>query len=302
MQETQQIPQQEQVIQEETPKKRKSRSSCFSRMAKLLLILILVWWFNNCTIKITKENITSSKVNNEIKISVISDYHASEKKFSLKNDYVIKKINETNPDIVCVLGDMHSSNATETEKEKSLSLMTDIIREGYRLYFVLGEHDDRTNSYISKMEEKGIIVLNNEKKTITVGKTSINLYGISNAYFSPSFDLRNEFDIDRKEFNILLAHIPMYSDYEKFGADLTLCGDTHGGIMQLPFIGPAYCDDQFFPGLRSDKTEIYDKGLFEYSGGHIFITAGLGNYIKEKSLPVRLFNRPEVALITISPD
>lgn len=301
MQEIQQMSQ-EQAVQEDVPKKKKNKSSCFSRMAKLLLILIFVWWFNNCTIKITKENIFSSKVKNEIKISVISDYHASEKPFSLKNKYVLKKINETNPDIVCVLGDMHSNNATESEKEKSLSLMSDIIKEGYRLYFVLGEHDDRTNSYIAKMEEKGITVLNNEKKSITIGKTAVNLYGISNAYFSPSFDLRNEFDINKKEYNILLAHIPMYSDYEKFGADLTLCGDTHGGIIQLPFIGPAYCDGKFFPGFHSDKTEIYDKGLFKYDGGYIFITSGLGNYINNRALPVRLFNRPEVASITISPE
>ena len=64
---------------------------------------------------------------------------------------------------------------------------------------------------------------------IKIKDTEITFYGISNAYFSPTFDLSNEFELNKNTYNILLAHIPMYKDYESFGADLTLCGDTHGG-------------------------------------------------------------------------
>ncbi len=50
---------------------------------------------------------------------------------------------------------MHSSNASEDEKQISMNLMTDIIKDGFKLYFVLfGEHDDRHNEYVSKMEKK----------------------------------------------------------------------------------------------------------------------------------------------------
>ncbi len=291
------------AVQEESKPKKKRRSPPFFRLVRFLLIVFVLWWFNNFTIKITKQEITSPKVENDIKITVISDYHASTEPFSLKNEYVMKKIRKTDPDIVCFLGDMHSTGASETEKEKSLSLMTDAVKEGWKVFFVLGEHDDRTNSYISKMQECGIDVLNDEKRTLNLGETKINIYGISNAYFAPSFDLRNKFDIDKKQYNILLAHIPMYSDYEKFGADLTLCGDTHGGVMQLPLLGPAYCNDRFFPEITSsDDEQIYDKGLFDYDGGKLFITSGLGNFIDSRNLPVRFLNRPEVASITISPE
>ena len=152
---------------------------------------------------------------------------------------------------------MHSSNADETEKQISMDLMTGIIDEGYKLYFVLGEHDDRTNAYVDKMEKNKIHVLDGEAEKITIGDTDLTFYGISNAFFSPSFDLTNEFDIDKSTYNILLAHIPMYSDYEKFGADLTLCGDTHGGIIQIPFLGPAYYNGKFVPELYEDKNKIF---------------------------------------------
>lgn len=94
----------------------------------------------------------------------------------------------------------------------------------------------------------------------------------------------------------------MYSDYEKFGADLTLCGDTHGGIIQIPFLGPAYYNGKFVPELYEDKNKIFDKGLFKYDGGYLFITSGIGNYIGDYNIAARFNNRPEIAVLTISPE
>ncbi len=286
-----------------TRKKKKNRSTGFSRLAKFLLVVIVIWWFNNLTLKTTKETITSDKVNNEIKIAVISDYHAYDGAFAIKSSTITKKIRKINPDIVCVLGDMHSNNATVVEKQISMELMTDIIADGYDLYFVLGEHDDRTNAYVAKMRKNKIKVLDKQSETIEIGDSKLTLYGISNAYFAPTFDLKNEFDeVDKENFTILMAHIPRYDDYEKFGTDLTLCGDTHGGIIQIPFLGPAYYDRHILPELYIDKDTIHDKGLFEYENGHMFITSGIGNSIDNKNCPVRFGNRPEIGVITILPD
>ncbi|MFR1841829.1 MAG: hypothetical protein ACLSWQ_05305 [Oscillospiraceae bacterium] len=90
----------------------------------------------------------------------------------------------------------------------------------------------------------------------------------------------------------------MYKDYESFGADLTLCGDTHGGVIQIPFLGPAYHNSQILPELFGSKENVYDKGLFSYSGGYMFITSGIGNY----PIPARFNNRPEIGEIIIKPE
>jgi predicted MPP superfamily phosphohydrolase len=97
----------------ENHKKPKNKSSRTSKIAKLILILFIVWWFNNYTLKITKVEIKSDKIKNEVKIAVLSDQHASENIFAIKNSVLIKKIKKMNPDVVFVIGDMHSSNATE---------------------------------------------------------------------------------------------------------------------------------------------------------------------------------------------
>ncbi len=280
---------------EEQPKKKKS---CLGRLIVFAAAVFIIWWANNYLLFTTEENISSDKVSNEIKLAVISDQHASTGMFAISNKAIIKKINKIDPDVVCVLGDMHSNDATEEEKKISLDLMTDILDAGYKMYFVLGEHDDRTNEYVSKMEAKGVNVLDQEYETVEIKDTDITFYGISNAYFSEYFDLRNEFDLNPDTYNVLLAHIPRYDDYELFGADLTLCGDTHGGIIQVPFMGPAYFEDEFLPELLGDGKPVYDKGLFENDNGYMFITSGIGN----SPLPARFNNFPEVAEITIKPN
>jgi hypothetical protein len=148
------------------------------------------------------------------------------------------------------------------------------------------------------MEANGINVLDQESDTIKVGETDITVYGISNAWFSPYFDLRNEFDLNPDTYNILMAHIPRYDDYSDFGADLTVCGDTHGGIIQIPFVGPIYYNETFLPELKYGSDEIYDKGLFENKNGYMFITSGIGS----SPVPARFNNRPEIGEIIIEPE
>ncbi len=274
------------------------KKSCLGRILKAAVLLLLLWWFNNFTLKITKETITSDKVKNKITIAVMSDFHASTSKLAISNDKLISKIKKMNPDIVCVLGDMHSNDATKKEKQISMDLMTGIVSEGFKLFFVLGEHDDRTDRYVAQMELNGINVLDQETETIKVKDTEITLYGISNAWFSPSFDLRNEFTLNPSTYNILMAHIPRYDDYSDFGADLTVCGDTHGGIIQIPFLGPAYYDNEVLPEVKHGSDDIYDKGLFKNKNGYMFITSGIGNY----PIAARFNNRPEIGKIVIEPE
>ena len=279
-----------------SPAPKKKGSGCLIRLIELLALMFVIWWADNYLLFRTEETIKSPKVKNDIKISVISDLHASDSIFAISNERIIKKIKSFSPDAVCVLGDMHSSDADDKEKDISLRLMKGLVAEGYKVFFVLGEHDDRSTAYINKMVKNGIDVLDKRSERVKIGKTDVTFYGISNAWFSDEFDLRDDFRLCDDTYNILLAHIPMFEAYEKFGADLTLCADTHGGIIRLPFLGPAYLEGQVFPKLFGDG-EVYDKGLFKNKHGYTFITSGIGNY----PVPARFLNFPEVGEITIKP-
>lgn len=276
-------------------KKSKRRSKFKYRLSWRFwaLLIVLVFIFNDYTLKVTKETITSSKISNEVKLAVISDYHAFY--IGVPNVAVYTALKIENPDVVFFMGDMYSNGSNEYLVDKALNFMTHIANMGYPCYFVNGEHDNST-SFFEKLESNGINVLHYEIDTLTVGDTKLNIYGINNVYFSDTFDLHNEFSPPNpNEFSILLAHIPMYDYYKEFGADLTISGDTHGGLIQLPFIGCLYYEGEFFPELKHNPLDVRDKGLFDYDGGDLFITSGLGNY----PLPVRFNNRPEVAILTL---
>ena len=70
-------------------------------------------------------------------------------------------------------------------------------------------------------------------------------------------------------------------------SDLVLSGHAHGGIVRLPFTDGVFSHNGLFP--------THTAGLYEENNSLLFVTRGLGS-----SAPAcRLFNRPEVAVLTL---
>ena len=274
-------------------KKEKKRSAKW-----LWLVLIAaVWWFNNYTLRTTAETISSDMISSKIRLAVISDQHAT--KLGISNKTIFRTLDSAKPDIVFILGDMYTSGSNWELMQKPVELVDSIVSAGYPVYCVTGEHD-YDERYVEELKKTGARVLDYDDEYVELKGSRLRIIGIDNVYYSPTFDLRNEYTPDEDSFNILLAHIPNYEKFADFGADLTLCADTHGEMAQLPFgLGPLYCSekDVWLPKLLHKELEIYDKGLFDYDGGKMFITSGIGVY----PAPVRLNNRPEVAVMDLIP-
>ena len=90
-------------------------------------------------------------------------------------------------------------------------------------------------------------------------------------------------------YNILLSHNPLYYPaYRDWGADLTLSGHIHGGIIRIPGLGGLLSPDlTLFPR--------YDGGHFTERGKHLIVSRGLGNHFL-----VRVMNPPEIGVITLA--
>ncbi len=276
------------------PKKKKSR------LKKFLLVMaaiILLWWFNNYSLKTVSFTIYSDKIVSPLRIAVLSDLHATE--YGISNEKILGKIEKADPDLVFMLGDMYSTDSTDTEINIAAELVDMVINAGYTVYFVTGEHDN-SDEFADRIADLGAHVMDYTGEYITVNGNKLQILGIDNVYFSPTFDLNNAFSLAPDCYSILMAHIPNYDDYSAFGADLTLCGDTHGGIIQLPFDkGPVYYSEtrQWFPEISGHRADVFDKGIFPYNGGNMFITSGIGN----SPVAARFNNRPEIAVIDIKP-
>ena len=285
-------------------KKEKSGKSRFARFLGVCLALIFIWYFNNYTIKINETEFASKKISTAITAVVLSDLHADGTNISGRS--VMDKVEKIVPDIVFALGDMYSRGASEEQMQIPIDFMADLAAK-YPTYFVPGDHDT-SYRYIKSLSDAGVHVMAYQygsdevylQEIVEIKGNKLHIMGIDNVYYSDTFDLSSEFSNYPDCFNILLAHIPNYEKFAEFGADLTLCADTHGGMARLPFnLGPVYdsLTGQWFPRQTSNRT-VYDKGWFEYENGAMFITSGIG----DSPYPVRMFNRPEVVAIEIIPE
>lgn len=264
------------------------------RVWKILLVLFLIWFFNNYSLKITRTSMESSKITEPVRIAVLSDLHAH--KGSISNSRIMRKIDNISPDAVFVLGDMYSRGSDEEKIGIAVEFISDVA-EKYPTYFVSGDHDTSA-VYFENLKNSGVHVMNYSYEYAEIKGTQFQIMGIDNVYYSSTFDLNNAFVLDESCFSILLAHIPNYRGFSEFGADLTLSADTHGGMVRLPLMGALFdpLTKTYFPKLRGVKA--YDKGWFEYDGGNLFITSGIG----DSPYPVRFCNLPEVVSIDLVPE
>ena len=96
-------------------------------------------------------------------------------------------------------------------------------------------------------------------------------------------------DSHTEPYRILIAHNPEYFEaYSEWGADLTVSGHIHGGIMRLPLLG----------GVISPRFTLFPKysgGEYERDGHKMIVSCGLGTH----SVHVRVFNPAELAVIDI---
>ena len=84
----------------------------------------------------------------------------------------------------------------------------------------------------------------------------------------------------------------MYFDnYAAWGADLTVSGHLHGGIIRIPGIG----------GVISPQAKLfpkYDAGHFRKDGKDLIVSRGLGTH----TVNIRIFNPAELSVIHLSPE
>lgn len=231
------------------------------------------------------------------KILQLSDLHSKE--FGKDSIRLIRKISEINPDIILITGDM--VNATDKDFSVFLGLAQSVASK-YECYYIVGNHEldlnnDDYENIMNSLKSYGITVLDNEKIELAKDNEKINLYGMwYNIRFYMGKDVLTQNVIksiigedDAYNFDILLTHNPRYFEaYTNWGADLTLSGHVHGGMVRLPFVGPIFAPERtLFPR--------YSEGEYKMNDSSMIVSRGLGRGTNG----FRLFNRPEIGVITL---
>lgn len=268
----------------------------------LFILFLLYGYASNFFLKIEDYELVSSGIEADTTIVLLTDLHNCE--HGPGNRRLRQEIDTISPELVCIAGDMvvkGESAGTERKQDPGhvISFLSELA-ESYTVCYAPGNHETRMEGYEEyrqSLKKAGIQYLENETVTTEAGiaVTGLDLpaYWYHKCWEKRRFsegvmeELLGPCREDR--FHILLAHNPEYFPfYAAWGADLTLSGHVHGGIMRLPFAGGVIA-----PSLRLFPR--YDAGLYEIEGRYMVLSRGLGLH----HIRLRFFNRPELSRIRL---
>ncbi|WP_335487542.1 metallophosphoesterase [Neobacillus niacini] len=268
----------------------------------------------------------------------VTDLH--EKEFGKKQSRLIEKINSLSYDVIVFTGDMlKDSKSTNYKpfftllegienKENAFFVPGNTDPDVYKLNT---ENPFKKTDFYYGMEQRGVKLLESlstvEKGTSKVHFVDFEL-SIQDAeksleflklvdnirYLNHQKQLFKEISTldNRDDSNVLigLTHYPVVDarfDYLMSGQnyivgdyDLIMAGHYHGGQIRIPFLGALFIPEGWYPrdGLFPPQDRV--KGLWEYRDIKQYVSTGLGNSDAIPFLDFRLFNTPEVNLITLS--
>jgi len=289
--------------------KKKKRKTLLRRILIKAARVVSSAFIENYMLQVSDYRIVSDQIPvafQNYKIVQLSDLHSA--CFGRDNTRLIQKIETAKPDLIVMTGDMISRSDFNHNVFLKLA---ETLGKSYLCYYVVGNHEqdmerDELKAFLVQLAALKIHVMDNEKVAISKEDQSINLYGMwfglkyyrearrrigRSAQFGDRDMKRAMGKYDSDRYGILLTHNPLcFPVYAQWGADLTLCGHVHGGMIRLPFVG----------GLLSPERKFFPKysgGIYEQKAKKLLVSRGLGSGV----FGVRIFNRPEIVTITLSP-
>ena len=136
----------------------------------------------------------------------------------------------------------------------------------------------------------GIIDLTNRGIALRRPGTLFHIAGVGDLWTDDQDLPRALSSVPEDGCAVLLSHNPDYlEDMDDRRVKLMLAGHTHGGQVDIPFLGAPVVPSKF--GRR------YASGLVERDWKRVYVTRGVGMSV----MPVRFRCRPEVSLLTFEP-
>ena len=225
----------------------------------------------------------------------LSDLHGAQ--FGENNEKLLAAVAEADPDYIFLTGDL-LDRFRETPHSYAAALC-DALSDIAPVYYVTGNHEwalPDVRSLKKAIAATGTTVLTNEFVTLERGGDSILLAGIDDPNGFADQKTPEALAKEVKEargdgFWLLLAHRNNYFEkqYSLLGADLVISGHAHGGLIRLPFTDGLI-------GVERNLFPSYTDGFYQVNGSDLFVSRGLGN----SGRSFRLFNRPQVAVITLT--
>ena len=240
---------------------------------------------------------TTGKLKGNVRLAVISDIH--DREYGEGSSRLVSDIRGLAPDLILFLGD--TVTRTNDSYEPMLGLVSALSKIA-PCYGVLGNHESERIYYRGdrqlpeRLEKAGLTLLRNAQATVAVGGDTVRLIGLEGTVYG--FDeyggraFMDGVEFDPSVYCIVMNHVPILFEQKLsgYGFDLGIAGHVHGGIVEIPFVGGLYSEEEgWFPR--------YWAGEYALEGGKtLIVSRGMGD-----SRPVpRINNMPELVVIDIA--
>ncbi len=234
-------------------------------------------------------------------LAFLSDFHNH--CYGKDNDELIRAILSCNPDYIVIAGDMVVRKALNNDC--SAEFLSRLYQYGIPIIYSLGNHEsrlreefpERYREFRKKIENPLLTVLDNQAVSPEEGLWFAGLTLPKGCFRKlirteriSKEQIENMIGPKPDGVTVLLAHNPNQFDaYDGYGAEITLSGHVHGGIVRLPKLGGVISPEwKLFPK--------YDSGLFCGTKTQMLISKGLGMH----TIPVRLWNKAELLHVIVT--
>lgn len=290
-------------------KEKKNRNRKLRRAITVVVVVLLViegivlgvWWGNN-SIRVDTFAFAAPGLPERFdgfRIVQLSDLHG--KQFGQGNAELIAAVEQQTPDAIFLTGDLVDAHSSVSD---AVPLIEGLVALA-PVYYVTGNHEwgsGQARETVKTLRELGVTCLENEFARVERDGEHIVIAGVHDPNGRADQKTPEQLAAevyaseDTPPFWLLLAHRNnlFNGKYCRLGAALTFCGHAHGGIWRLPFTdGLIDTQMQLFPSFTSGFYSCTDQ---HSASAWVFVSRGLGN---SPRFTFRLFNRPQVAVITL---
>jgi predicted MPP superfamily phosphohydrolase len=271
-------------------------------MPSLLLITGLVYFalavdallIEPTGLVIRETTITTSKINEPITIVFCADLQTD--RISDYERRTLQKIKEQNADLILFGGD-YIQGRTEEDEQQLVKDWNQLFKE-INLHAPLGIYAVQGNQeYFLPWREMFVdtaIIPHGTTVTEEIGAPEIGNVRVTFLSLRGSAAKRSIPDAKREDsYRIIGGHMPIFALAAQ-DAVLLLAGHTHGGQVQLPFIGPLITNSGSLP-------RKWASGITPMPNGATLIVAHGSGYQRYPAPRLRFLCRPDIWVIRLEP-
>ena len=277
-------------------RKRHNRANLAVSAISILLLCTFIYatFIEPRNLEVIEIEIITDKIDGEVVIAHISDIQS--KKIGAYEEKVFDTLAELKPDVVFHTGDLIQPLSAE-QLSAGLGMLAELfsrLEPRYGVYNVLGniDYEPMTGAFD---KQAGIKTLVDESIVIRGEGFELDILGLSwkQSIEGDKRTIDRWLGKDNGSFTIILGHAPDYVmsilDSE---VDLCVAGHTHGGQVNLPFIGALL--------NASETPKAWAKGFRKLDHTNLNVSSGIGTERASDLVPIRFNCRPTITVFKIT--